>query len=88
MSANVSIITRKLKDVLVIPNKYVRIDPGNGKAYVYKEANGELKKVYVELGVRGDQYSQVISGVEEGDEVILVPKNQEERLRKIMFGGG
>ncbi len=88
MSTNISIVTKKLENVLVVPNKYVRIDPSNGRAYVFKDVNGELKKEYVTLGAKGDQYSQVTSGLKVGDVLVLVPRNEEERLKKVMFGGG
>ncbi|MCS7179545.1 MAG: efflux RND transporter periplasmic adaptor subunit [Anaerolineae bacterium] len=76
MSANVLIRVEELTDQLLIPNWIVRIDPTTGQPYVYrKTASGNLERVDVRLGVRYEGYSQVLSGLNEGDILVLVREN-------------
>jgi HlyD family secretion protein len=72
MSANVTVRVEELTDQLLIPNWVVRIDQTTGQPYVYrKTASGELERVDVRLGVRYEGYSQVLSGLNEGDVLVL-----------------
>jgi hypothetical protein len=51
--------------VLVAPNWAIRIDRETGRAYVEEiAADGKVHEFVVELGMRDEQVSQIISGVE------------------------
>jgi multidrug efflux pump subunit AcrA (membrane-fusion protein) len=65
-SANVKVTTSSVADVLRVPSGAVRDD---GTVLVRTAAGDESKAV--ELGVRGDQYTEVKSGLIEGDEIVI-----------------
>ena len=69
MSVDVDIITESTKDALSVPS-FATIDDKDGKDYVYTMAEGKAKKVEIEKGAEGIERTEVLSGVEEGDEII------------------
>jgi HlyD family secretion protein len=72
MTAAVNIIVDKLDNVLLVPNRAVRLE--NGKRVVYVLRNGKPEKVNLTLGVSSDTYSEIIdSGLKLGDLIILNP---------------
>jgi hypothetical protein len=42
----------------------------------------------VQLGARNEQFSQILSGIEAGDELAIRSGTGLEQLRSNMFGGG
>lgn len=76
MSTTATITTRELEDVLVIPNRFIRIDRDTQQAFVtIQNAEGGFEEVPVELGQRNANFSQVISGVEPGQRIVQVPRD-------------
>ncbi len=74
MTATARIVTRQLDDVLLLRNRFIRIDRSTQQAFVtIQRDNGRFAELPIELGVRSDTFSQVISGIDEGAEVVLVP---------------
>ncbi|HDO36316.1 MAG TPA: efflux RND transporter periplasmic adaptor subunit [Nitrospirae bacterium] len=80
MTANVSIITARKKDVLRIPNAALRFMPagrykvGAGqRGYgVWIIENGKLRRIKVKTGISDGNYTELISGdIKEGREVII-----------------
>jgi HlyD family secretion protein len=72
MTAAVNIIVDKLDNVLLVPNRAVRLE--NGKRVVYVLRNGKPEKVNLTIGVSSDTYSEIIdSGLKLGDLIILNP---------------
>jgi HlyD family secretion protein len=85
MTANATIITDLLDDVLIIPNWAIRLDRETGQAFVNRlMAGGAVEEVPVVTGLRNEQFSEVISGVNEGDVVVVT--NEREGLGAF-FGG-
>jgi HlyD family secretion protein len=82
MSATANVITQRLENVLVIPNRALRLDRDTGKVYVEKLVLGVPREVEVETGFRDEQVSQVLSGVDEGDTVIVRTVSSRDRLRE------
>lgn len=81
MTAAVNIIINQLEDVLVIPNRAVRIL--DGERVVYTLENGQLNPVVVVLGVSGDTMSEVTNtSLQVGDLIVLNPPQTFD------FGGG
>ena len=76
MTANATIVTEELTDVLTIPTWVVRVDRSTGQTYVQRRAGTTLERVDVTLGVRYEGVAQVLSGLAEGDEVVWVPESQ------------
>jgi len=75
MSATATILVEEVADQLLIPNWIVRVDQVTGQTYVYRQAGREVERVDVQLGIRYEGYSQVLSGLEEGQVLVLVRDN-------------
>lgn len=72
MTAAVNILVREVKDVLVVPNRAVRLIDGQRVVYVLK--NGAPEMVKIRLGAISDTVSEVVSGdLREGDLIVLNP---------------
>jgi multidrug efflux pump subunit AcrA (membrane-fusion protein) len=84
MTAEAAVIVEDRKDVLVVPNIYVRLDRASGQAYVNViREDGTLEEVQVELGLQGQDNSEVLAGLSPGD-VIGLDLNAE----RFSFIGG
>lgn len=75
MTAAVNITVRELEDVLLVPNRAVRLSEGERVIYIL-ENNQPVKKV-IRLGSSSDTMSVLAGGdVQEGDAVILNPPSE------------
>jgi HlyD family secretion protein len=74
MTATASILTDERTDVLILPNRFIRIDRESGSAFVTIESGGGFRELPVTLGARSETESEIVSGVEEGQRVVLVPR--------------
>lgn len=80
MTAAVNIVVEQLDDVLLVPNRAVRLR--NGERVVYILRDGEAVAVPITIGATSDSYSQVLRGdVKEGDAVILNPPSEFDPSR-------
>lgn len=72
MTAAVNIIVEQLDDVLLVPNRAVRLRDGQRIVYVLR--NGVLETIEVELGSTSETYSELLSTeLKAGDQVVLNP---------------
>ncbi len=72
MTATVDIIVSELTNVLLVPNWAIRFDRATGQAYAsVQRGDGSVKEVEVQIGVRGTEVSEVRSGLNEGDTVVV-----------------
>jgi HlyD family secretion protein len=72
MTAGVNIVVKQIENVLLVPNRAVRIHEGQRVVYVLREAT--MDRVAVTLGSSSDMVSEVVSGeLRVGDEIILNP---------------
>lgn len=72
MTAAVSIIFEQMDDILLIPNRAVRIRDGD--RVVYRMQDGMPVPVTVTLGASSDEFSQLLEGdLAEGDIIVLNP---------------
>jgi HlyD family secretion protein len=72
MTAAVNIVVNELQDVLLVPNRAVRVS--EGKRIVYVLQNGLPQQVEITLGASSETDSQVLAGeLKEGDPVVLNP---------------
>lgn len=68
MTAEANIVIAQRDDVLVIPNAFIRLDRQRNQAFVQVvSADNELEERQVSLGLRGEDFSEVIDGLQEGD---------------------
>jgi HlyD family secretion protein len=78
MTAAVNVVVSQLDNVLLVPNRGVRLE--NGKHVIYISKNNVPTPITVELGSTSDTYSEIKSGdVKEGDSIILNPPAQVSR---------
>lgn len=72
MTAAVNIVVEEVNDVVLLPNRAVRLV--DNERVVYKLVDGESVKIKVRLGSSSDIQSVLVDGdVKEGDEIILNP---------------
>ena len=84
MTAAVNLVTDELKDVVLVPNRAVRLR--NGKRVVYLLKNGLPEVTEIRLGSTSDQYSQVLEGVKPGDVLVLNPPTEFQAGPRGGFG--
>ena len=74
MTANATIETKTLKDVIVAPNKAIQTDRGADETIKYVEKvgdRGQVTRAEVQLGLRSGSVTQVLAGLAEGDKVVV-----------------
>ena len=75
MTAAVNVTVKELNDVLLVPNRAVRLSDGD--RVIYLLVNNAPVKTTIRLGSSSDTMSVLLSGdVKEGDEVILNPPTE------------
>lgn len=75
MTTTATIVVNQLKNVIALPNRFVRIDSLTQQAYVtVQESETKFNDVPVTLGVRNESESQIMSGLEVGQKVVLVAR--------------
>lgn len=70
MTADVDIVTSELTNVLVVPNAAVK-PYQKGRAVRILDKNGKIQYLPIKIGVRGKEYTQIIEGLNEGQEIIV-----------------
>lgn len=85
-TASVSVTTATATDAVAVPSTAVTTT--GGRATVTLMTGGEQVVTPVELGVVGDSFTQVTSGVSLGDEVVLTMASPSTGLREGQFPGG
>jgi HlyD family secretion protein len=87
MTSAVTVNTEVVKDVLIVPNRAVRLRDGKRVVYVLRPDDPVPQVVEIELGLTSDTQSEVVSGdVKEGDVLVLNPPAQNSFQGP--FGGG
>ena len=90
MTADATTETDRLEDVLVVPNRAVSIDRESGVPVTSVEMideQGNPTRVEIELGLRNETVSEVLTGLEEGDQVIIGTQSRRDQLRQAFQGG-
>jgi len=83
MTANASIVVEQIDDVLKVPNWAIRLNRETGEAFVFRlNEDGTVEEITVETGLRNEQFSQVLSGLEVGN--VIVVTNEREGFN--LFG--
>lgn len=104
MSADAAIEVERVDDVLVVPSSYLKVNMATGDTYVLVLGTGNMvTSVAVEIGVTDGTVTEITSGLEEGDVVVLQSDGDEEvvttessddsevdprQMHQIMDGGG
>jgi len=80
LTVSCRIIIDKLEDVLYVPIDAVNTEAGIN--FVFKKSGTGFKKVEVETGRSNSDYTVIMSGLAEGDEVALTDPFYEEKKEK------
>ena len=70
LSANALIEVSSRENVLLVPNRAIRREGEDRVVYVRQEGDA-LERRVVEIGVRGSEVSEILSGISEGEEVAV-----------------
>lgn len=74
MSAEIEILVRTLEDVIYVPIQAVTYF--DDKRVVYVSSRGRTERREIEVGTFSDSFIEVTSGLEEGEDVLLLPPQQ------------
>ena len=91
MTANAEIVREEREDALLVPNLAISFDPETGSKYVTRQRADGLELVQITTGLVTDQFSEVLSGLESGDEVVVSSTSARDQFRDMMgstFTGG
>ncbi len=95
MSATATIVLRQLDNVLLVPNRFISSDSVTGETVVTVETTpGTYETVPVTIGERSTTSSQILSGVEAGQTIVIIARELDAaatdtgRLGLGLFGGG
>lgn len=69
MTADITIETGKRENVLVISKEAAEKIDGKAKVKVFE--NDEIREREIEIGLEGDEFFEVLSGLEEGEKVVV-----------------
>jgi HlyD family secretion protein len=78
MTATAAIVVAEARGVVLVPNWAVRRDRDTGQAFVGLLRAGAIADVPVVLGLRDEEYSEVLDGLAAGD--IVAVSDQREQL--------
>lgn len=83
MTAEAAIVVQERRGVLLVPNLYIRLDRDDRAFVNVMQPDGSFDEVEITLGLRGQDESEVVSGLQAGE--ILVIDQAGERFD--LFGG-
>jgi HlyD family secretion protein len=84
MTANAEIVREQREDVLLVPNRAIWIDSQSGRAFVERKVEGEPVVAYIEQGLANEEYSEVLSGLQEGDVLVVRAGSVRDRFRDVV----
>jgi HlyD family secretion protein len=91
MTADANLVTYVREGVLLIPNQAIQADRSSGTFSVMLVDGDSLSEVSVTIGLRDDRYTEITSGLSEGDQIQIggeLPTNSfEPGPGGGMFGG-
>jgi RND family efflux transporter MFP subunit len=73
LSATATITVGEVKDVILVPNRFIRVDNSTQRTYVTVSDNGKYTDMPVTIGVRNETNSQIASGLTVGQTIVLLP---------------
>ncbi len=76
MSTTALVTLEEYQDIAVIPNRFITTVDQMGISFVQTlDSDGNLVRQPVTIGVQTNTVSQILSGIEVGDSVVIVPNN-------------
>ncbi len=79
MTASAQLTVEKIEDTLLVPNWAVRTDQSSSETYTYCYCieGSEIRRITIETGARNETYTQVVSGLEEGETIALISEERD-----------
>ncbi|MGB9714901.1 MAG: efflux RND transporter periplasmic adaptor subunit [Thermodesulfovibrionales bacterium] len=81
MTTHVKIIVEEKKDILIAPNAGIKFE--GGKQVAYKVIGPErVEKVELKIGTRGEENTEILSGLKEGDTIatkLILPVSEKPK---------
>jgi chorismate-pyruvate lyase len=84
MTANTEIVRDRRDDVLLVPNRAIWIDTDTSQPFVEKMVDGEVVIAFIEQGTANEQVSEVLVGLNEGDQLVVRSVSLRERFRDVV----
>jgi HlyD family secretion protein len=84
MTANTEIVREQREDVLLVPNLAIALDARTGRKYVDRHTATGIERVEIETGLTTALYSEVLSGLQEGDPVVISSLSARQQFRELM----
>jgi HlyD family secretion protein len=89
MTASVKIVVARADDALLVPNRAITADREARRYYVTRLGPGGLtQRLEVRIGLRDGSQTQILEGLEEGDQVVLPVVPQQEQSQTSFGAGG
>ena len=85
MTTHVKIVTTEKTGVLTVPNAAVKFEKGRQIAYRAVKGSNRVEKVELKLGIRGEERTEILSGISEGTELatkLILPIAPEGEAKK------
>jgi len=72
MTANVEIVVAQAENALLVPTRAISSDRAAGRYYVTRQlAGGTTEQIEVLIGLRDGSQTQILEGLDEGDQLVL-----------------
>ena len=89
MTTDVEIVIASAQDALLAPNRAIESDRTAGRYYVSRLlASGETERVQVAIGLSDAHHTQILSGLDEGDTLLLPQIDGAADFENMMPGMG
>ncbi len=76
MSTTARVIVEEKPDVILVPNRFIRIDRSTQDAFVtVQDPDGAVREMMVLLGDRNETYTEIVNGLSAGDQIVLLPQD-------------
>ena len=80
MTARATIYGRESRDTLIVPVTAIRSDAAG--TYVYAKTGNNIEKVYVKTGITTDKEIEILTGLKEGDQIVVSGMISSEKTAK------
>jgi HlyD family secretion protein len=84
MTANTDIVRERRDNVLLVPNRAIWIDSTTGKPFVERKVGDQIVVAFIEQGMSNDEYSEALSGLQEGDLLAVPSVSVRDRFRAVV----
>jgi HlyD family secretion protein len=84
MTVSADIVTDHRDDVLLVPNRAIWIDADSGQPFVERMSGEAVVGVVIEQGLTNEQFSEVVSGLSERDQLVVRSSSIRDRFREMM----